>query len=687
MQDTKLVRNIAIVGHGNCGKTSLAEAILYTAGKIDRLGKVDSGTATMDYEDEEVGRNISINSTFHNYSWKKHQVYLIDTPGDDNFINETLFATKVCDAAVFTIGAVLGVKGQTIKFAEFIEEQNLPCMIAITKMDRERADFEKTLNEIKESLPVNPVVLHLPIGAEDDFKGIVDIVANKAYMFKDDDSGKLEEAEIPGDLADEIEMQRELLMEAVAESDDDLIEKFLEEGSLDFEEIEHGLKEGVKEGLITPVCVVAPTLNKGTEALLDAINNYLPSPNELDKRVGSHPDTGDAEERENSEDEKFSALVFKTMADPYAGRLTIFRVFSGVLSGDSFYNSNKKTNERFGQLFLLEGKEQRAVDSVGPGAIVAVAKLKETVTGDTLCDAAAPIVYDALEPLKPVISYAVSAKQGDEEKLFSSITRMLEEDLTINLTRQQQTGEVLLSGVGQVHLEVIGSRIKRKFGVQMELSMPKIPYMETIRGKARVQGKHKKQSGGRGQYGDCWIEIEPQPSGTGLVFQDKIVGGVIPQQYRPAVEKGIQEAMERGVLAGFPVVDIKAVLVDGSFHNVDSSEMAFKIAGSLAFKKGAQEAGLVLLEPIMEMTVKVGKENVGDVMGDLNSRRGKVMGMDSDEKYEIINAQVPMAEIQTYATDLTSMTGGLGSFTVDFSHYEDVPAMIADKIIEEQNKE
>ncbi len=684
MQDTKLVRNIAIVGHGNCGKTSLAEAMLYTAGKIKRLGKVDNGSSAMDYEDEEISRNSSINSSFHNYIWKKHDVYLIDTPGDDNFINDTFFATQIADSAVFCIGAVLGVKGQTIKFADFIAEKNLPSMIAITKMDRERANFDKTLGEIKESLPVNPIILQLPIGAEENFKGIVDLVTQKAYLFNGDGNGKLEETEIPDDMMDDVELNREYLMEMVAETDDELIEKFLEEGELSTDEIIAGLKKGVAEAAFAPVCVVSATDNKGTAGLLDLINQYMPSPSNRGEIEGLIPDTEDAITRNTDIDAIFSAIVFKTMADPYAGRLTIFRVYSGILSGDSFYNSTKKTSERFGPLSVLEGKEQRPVDEAGAAMIVAVAKLKETVTGDTLCDAADPIVLEPLEPLKPVISYAVSAKQGEEEKVFSSITRMLDEDLTLRLTRQQQTGEVLLSGVGQIHLEVIGSKIKRKFGVEMELATPKVPFMETIKGKARVQGKHKKQSGGRGQYGDCTIEIEPQPSGSGLVFVDKIVGGVIPQQYRPAVEKGIQEAMEKGVLAGFPVVDIKAVLVDGSFHNVDSSEMAFKIAGSLAFKKGAMEAGLILLEPIMEMTIKVGKDNVGDVMGDLNSRRGKVMGMDSDEKYEIINAQVPMAEIQRYATDLTSMTGGLGTFTVEFSHYEEVPSMIAEKIIAEK---
>ncbi len=687
MQDTKLVRNIAIIGHGNSGKTSLAEAMLFTAGKIKRLGKVDDGSSCLDYEEEEVKRNITINSSFHNYLWKKHEVYLIDTPGDDNFINETLFASQVCDGVIFSIGAVMGVKGQTVKFADFITERSLPCIIAINKMDRERADFEKTLEEIRTSLPFSPVAIQLPIGSEDNFKGLVDIISGKAYLFDEGNKGTMKEAEVPPDLQDNVSIYRENLMEKVAEMDDDLIEKFLEEGELTEDEIRMGLKLGVATGQIAPVCVGSATFNKGTEALLETINQFLPSPADKPVLVGKAPKSDEKVERKPTSDEKFSAYVFKTMADPYAGRLTIFRVYSGKLSGDSFFNSSKQTNERFGQLYVLEGKEQRAVDEAGPGMIVAVAKLKDTTTGDTLCDASAPIVYEPLRSLEPVISYAVSAKKGEEEKLFSSITKLLDEDLTLRVTRQQQTGEVLLSGVGQVHLEVVGAKIKRKFGVEMELSLPKIPYKETIKGRARVQGKHKKQSGGRGQYGDCWIEIEPQPAGTGFVFEDKIVGGVIPQQYRPAVEKGIQEAMEKGVLAGYPVVDLKVALVDGSFHNVDSSEMAFKIAGSLAFKKGAQESGLVLLEPIMDMTIRVGKEHVGDIMGDLNSRRGKVMGMDSDEKNEIINAQVPMAEIQTYATDLTSMTGGQGSFTVSFSHYEVVPSQISEKIIADKKNE
>lgn len=685
MQDTNMIRNVAIFGHGNCGKTSLAEAMLYTAGKINRLGKVDDGSSSMDYEDEEVSRGISINSSFHNYPWKNHDIFLTDTPGDDNFLNEALFASQVCDSALFTIGAVLGVKGQTVKFANIVKDKNLPTVIAVNKMDRERADFSKTLEEIKTSLPFNPVVIQLPIGAEDDFKGYVDIINEKAYLFEGD-KGTVSETDIPEDLVDDVSVYRESLMEIVAETDDDLIEKFLEEGELSADDVKTGLKSGVVSGAIAPVCVCAATRNLGTAPLLDIINSYMPSPAEMKPLSATHPESGDPVEVKSSADEPFSALVFKTKADPYAGRLTIFRVFSGTLKGDSFYNSSKKESERFGQLYILEGKEQKPVDSAGPGMVVAVAKLKETTTGDTLCDAGNPVVFEKPEPYKPVISFAVSAKKGEEEKVFSSITKMLDEDLTLKLTRQSQTKQILLSGVGQVHLDTVGTRIKRKFGVQMELEVPKIPYMETIRSSARVQGKHKKQSGGRGQYGDCWIEISPLP-GKGYEFEDKIVGGVIPQQYRPAVDKGIQEAMERGVLAGYPLIDVKIVLVDGSFHNVDSSEMAFKIAGSLAFKKGAQEAGLVLLEPHVTMEIRVGKDNVGDVMGDLNSRRGKVMGMDSDEKSEIINAQVPQAEIQSYATDLTSMTGGLGTFSIEFSHYEEVPSHISDKIIAKSNEE
>ncbi|MFP7755531.1 elongation factor G [Thermodesulfobacteriota bacterium B35] len=682
MQDVQNIRNTVLLGHGNSGKTTLAEALLFTAGSVKRLGKVDDGTASMDFEPEEIKRHISISTAFNHLGWKKKEVFLLDTPGDDNFINEAKFAAHVADSAILTVGAVLGVRSQTEKFVDYVRQRNLPCLVCITKMDRERADFANTVAQIRESFDLNPVVVTLPIGAEENFRGVVDLVENKAFFFAADGSGKVEAGEIPADMADEVAGLRENLMEYVAETDDELIEKFLEEGELSPDELKTGLATAVRAAAIAPVYCCAALSNAGSSLILDGIVNLLPSPDQRPAMVGTDPRSGDLVERRGTADEPFSALVFKTMADPFAGRLSIFRVFSGVLKGDSFYNSSKETVERYGQLFIMEGKEQKPVDEAVPGMIVAVAKLKDTTTGDTLCDEAHPVVFDAPEPLPTVISYAVSARKGDEEKLFSSITRMLDEDLTLKLTRDQQTQEILISGVGQVHLEMISEKLKRKFGVEMELSVPKVPYRETIKGKTTVQGKHKKQSGGRGQYGDCTIEMEPLPRGEGFEFVDRIVGGVIPQQYRPAVEKGILEAMEKGVIAGYPFVDLKVTLIDGSFHNVDSSEMAFKIAGSLAFKKGAQEAQPILLEPIMEIEIHVDKEHVGDVMGDLNSRRGRVLGMDSTDRYEVVSAHVPLAEIQLYAPDLTSMTGGRGSFTVKFSHYEEVPAQLAEKIIE-----
>ena len=679
MQDVQQIRNVAVLGHGNSGKSSLAEALLFTAGSLKRLGKVDDGTSSMDFEPEEIKRKISIGAAFNHLSWKKNDVYLIDTPGDDNFFNETRFAAQVADSAVLTVGAVLGVRPQTEKFVDLIKEHNLPCLICVTKMDRERASFQKTVDSIRESTGLNAVVLYLPIGAEDTFRGVVDIVAGKALLFAE--GGKVSVAEIPADLADEARTLRESVMEYVAETDDEMLEKFLEEGELTDEELTTGLAAAVRSGQIAPVCACASLTNLGSAVILAAIVGLLPSPDQRPARVGTHPKTGDLVERPGTAGAPFSALVFKTMADPFAGRLTIFRVVSGTLKGDTFYNATKGTAERFGQLFIMAGKEQKPVDEAVPGMVVAVAKLKETTTGDTLCVENNPVVYAAVEPLPTVISYAVSAKKGDEEKLFSSITRLLDEDLTLKLTREQQTTETLISGVGQVHLEVIGEKIKRKFGVEMELRSPRVPYRETLKGKVTVQGRHKKQSGGRGQFGDCTIEMEPLPRGEHFQFVDKIVGGVIPQQYRPAVEKGIIEAMDRGVIAGYPFVDLKVSLVDGSYHTVDSSEMAFKVAGSLAFKKGVVQANPVLLEPIMEVEVHVPKDYVGDVMGDLNSRRGRVLGMDSTARYEVINAHVPQAEVLLYALDLTSMTGGRGTFTTRFSHYEEVPAMIAEKII------
>ncbi|WP_339137786.1 MAG: elongation factor G [Candidatus Electrothrix sp. GW3-4] len=684
MYDVKQIRNTVILGHGNSGKTTLAEALLFTAGAINRLGKVDDGTTAMDFEEEEIKRQISISTACNHFTWKKQQIFLADTPGDDNFFNEAKFASLVADSAILTVGSVLGVRNQTEHFVDLVQNRQLPCLICITKIDRERSNFQKTVDEIKEEFDLNPVVLYLPIGQEKEFKGVVDIINQEALFFQVD--GSVEQGEIPEELVDEAATRRENMMEYVAETDDDLIEIFLEEGELPQEELFSGLIAGVRQGKIAPVLPCSALHNAGSSLLLDAVTKLLPSPDQRPATIGTDPASKDLIERAGNTDAPFSAQVFKTMADPFAGRLTIFRVLSGTLEGDSFYNSSKGEAERFGHLFLMQGKEQKQIDSAVPGMIVAVTKLKETETGDTLCDQNAPILYERPEPMPAVISYAVNAThEKDEEKLFSVLTRLLDEDPTLKMTREPQTHEVLISGVGQVHLDALKDKLKRKFSVEMELAQPQIPYRETLKSKATAQGKHKKQSGGRGQYGDCTVELEPLHNGEHFEFIDKIVGGVIPQQYRPAVEKGILEAMEKGVIAGYPFEGLKVTLIDGSFHNVDSSEMAFKIAGSLAFKKGVREANPVLLEPIMEMEIQVDKDHVGDIMGDLNSRRGRVLGMDTARKYELVRAQVPQAEIQHYAPDLTSMTGGRGSFRVWFSHYEEVPAHISEKIIAEHN--
>ncbi|MGR0482881.1 MAG: elongation factor G [Candidatus Electronema sp. V4] len=681
MHDVQQIRNTVILGHGHSGKTTLAEALLFTAGAVGRLGKVDEGSSALDFEDEEVRRKISISAAFGHLTWQNCGVFLADTPGDDNFVNETKFAARMADSALLTVGGVLGVRSQTERFVDFVLERRLPCLICITKMDRERANFLETFDEIRQTFAkLNPAVLHLPIGAEKDFKGVVDVLHRRALIFRPD--GMADVAEIPAELAAEAAERRATLMEYVAETDDDLLEHFLEEGELSDEALLAGFAAAVRQGKIAPTMPCSPLNNAGSSIVLDAIVGLLPAPEQRPPLVGTNPKTKELVQRTGAADAPFSAQVFKTTADPFTGRLTVFRVISGTLKGDSFYNASKGESERFGHLFLIQGKEQKPVESVVPGMIVAAAKLKCTSTGDTLCDEAAPVVYEPLEPLPPAISYAVRAKvDKDDEKLFSSLTKMLDEDLTLRMTRETQTHEVLVSGIGLVHLEVIKERMKRKFGVEMELSLPKIPYRETLKGKATAQGKHKKQSGGRGQFGDCTIEIEPLPKGEHFEFVDNIVGGVIPQQYRPAVEKGIVEAMDKGVLAGYPFEGLKVSLLDGSYHNVDSSEMAFKIAGSLAFKTAVMHASPALLEPIMELEIQVDKEHVGDVMGDLNSRRGRVLGMDSNSRREVIRAQAPQAEVQLYGPDLTSMTGGRGSFTVKFSHYEEVPQQIAQKII------
>jgi elongation factor G len=680
------IRNIALIGHGGAGKTSLAEAMLYKSGTIKRLGKVDEGNTAMDFEPEELKRRSSISSGFHQFNWRNHTVNLIDTPGDQNFFSDTKSSMQAADGAVVVVDAVDGVKVQTELAWEFAKEFNQPCVIFINKLDRERADFNRTFEDAKVSFEPKPIILQLPIGAEDEFKGIVDLIQNQAYVF--DADGKAKKEDIPTEMQDLVESEREALIENIAEADDALIERYLEGEELSDEDLNTALRSGTMSHTFVPVICGSATRNIGIDLLMDFVATSMPSPINSGARRGADPATGDEIERAPDENAPFSGFVVKTVADPYAGRLNIFRVVSGKLGSDgTFFNTNKETKERFTQLLTITGKEQKPAKGAGPGAIVAVAKLKETRTGDTLCDDAAKIKYACTEPLPSLISFALTAKsKGEEDKIFISLTKLLEEDPSVKLDRVAETKEILLSGLGQIHLETILEKLKRKFGVEAQLNTPKVPYRETIKSKARVQGKHKKQTGGHGQFGDCWIQIEPLPRGKGFEFVDAIVGGVIPKTYIPAVEKGIVEASQKGVLAGFPAVDFKVTLDDGSYHQVDSSEMAFKIAGSLAFKKAVQGANPTLLEPIMKVTVTTPEDYMGDIMGDLNGRRGKVLGMDNAGKNQVINAQVPMAEFLSYASDLRSMTGGRGMFTMEFSHYDEVPAQIAEKIIEEANR-
>jgi elongation factor G len=680
------LRNIAFASHGGAGKTSLAETMLFNAGIINRIGRVEDGNTAMDFEPEELKRNSSLSSGFHQFNWKKHTVSLIDTPGDQNFFSDTKSCMQAADSAVIVVDAVDGIKVQSEQAWDFAEAFKLPCIIFINKLDRERANFMRAFKDAAECFEPKPMIIQIPIGSEENFSGIIDLISMKAYTY--DAKGKATKIDIPSDMQDMVSEEREALVENVVESDDELLERYLEGESLSDDEIMVALKKGILSRSFVPVLCGSVTKNIGVDLLQDFIIHCMPSP--LDRGPWIAADaTGDGEiECRPDPDAPFSGFVFKTVADPFAGRLSIFRIVSGTLGGDgNFFNVNKDTSERYNQLLRLAGKEQKQITKAGPGAIVAMAKLKETTTGDTICNSSQKVKFKCADPLPPLISFAVKAKsKGDEDKVFISLSKLLEEDMSLQLTRNPETKQILLSGLGQVHIEVTTEKLKRKFNVEVQLDTPKVPYKETITKRVRVQGKHKKQTGGHGQYGDCWIQIEPLPRGKGFEFENKIVGGSIPRQYIPAVEKGVIESAQKGVLTGFPCVDFKVILDDGSFHAVDSSEMAFKIAGSLAFKKAATDAGPVLLEPIMSVSVITPDEYMGDIMGDLNSRRGRVLGMDSKGKNQVINAQVPMSEFLTYAPDLNSITGGRGLFTMEFSHYDEVPAQISQKIVAEINK-
>ena len=687
---SELLRNVGFVAHVGSGKTSLTEAILFNGKATNRLGKVDDGTSNMDFEPEEIKRKITVSTSIHHSNWKKHTINLIDTPGDDNFLSDTKAALQAADGLVVVIDATAGVKIGTEKVWDFADEQNLPRIVFINKMDRERADFYRVVEEFNNAFDTKATPVFLPIGAEDDFKGLVDLIKMKAYMYSKDGSGKFEDAEIPEDMEETVGEWREKMIENIVEANDELMEKYLEGEELSSQEIDATFVQGLKSGVLVPIICGSATLNMGVVQLMNLIIQGLPSPLDRKPFEGTKPGTEEALSRTPEPDAPFSAIVFKTMADPFAGKLTLLRVLSGTLAADAtVYNVNKEFKEKFGQIFLPEGKKQQPVEMAIPGDIVAIPKLKETQTGNTLCQENDPIVYRPVEQLPAVISYAVEAKvKGSEDKVFISLAKLLDEDPTLKLERDQTTAEIILSGTGQIHLETTCEKLNRKFGVEVNLKPIKVPYMETIKKVAKqVIYRHKKQSGGRGQFAEVHFDVSPLERGQGFEFDEALVGMNVPRNFVPAVEKGLQEAIKVGVLGGYPVVDLKVRFYDGKSHDVDSSEMAFKIAASMCFKKAVQEANPVLLEPIMKMEITVPEDGMGDVMGDLNGRRGRVLGMDSQGKYQVIMAQAPMAEVLTYALDLNAMTGGRGTFQMEHSHYEEVPAQMAEKIIAEAKAE
>jgi elongation factor G len=669
------IRNVAVVGHRGTGKTSLVEAMLFQAGATNRLGTIEQGTTVSDWDDEEHRRQMSLSSSLCHVEWQGRKVNLVDAPGDPGFQGDAIAALRVVEGGIFVLSGVMGVEVGTARLWQRADELGLSRVLFVNMLDRERADFFRILNAAREQLSDKCVAIHLPIGSEHELTGIVDLLHMCSYSSpegaKEGDPG-----EIPAELADQVAEYREKLLDAVVETDEGLMERYLDGQELSTEEVAHALKDAVTRGELFPVACGVATKNLGTSALLDLLVEGVPSP----AKKGAPIDVDGA---------ATAAFVFKTIADPFAGRITVFRILSGTLSSDTtLANARARSKERFGHLLVLQGKEHEQAPDLGEGDIGAVAKLKETQTGDLLLDAERDLELPRIGFPEPVMSFAVSPKaKGDEEKMAMSLRRLSEEDPTLMMRRDDQTGEQLLSGLSQMHVEVAIERLRRRFGVEVELHPPRVPYFESIRREAKAQGRYKKQTGGRGQYGDCHIVLEPMDGHQGYEFVDKIVGGVIPQSYRPAVDKGIQEAMQKGELAGAPVTGVRVLLVDGSHHSVDSSEMAFKIAGSMAFKSAYEQADPVLLEPIMEVEVVVPDDTVGAVNGDLNSRRGRLQGMEPRGGMTSINAEVPMAEILTYSQALTSLTGGRGDYHMHFLRYEEVPAHIAQKVMAEAQKD
>jgi elongation factor G len=681
------IRNIALVGHGSSGKTSLAAAFLFDTGATSRLTKVDKGNTVTDYDPDEIERKISINAAPCFCEWKDHKVNVIDTPGYSNFLWDTRAALRAVDGAAVVVDAVSGVEVGTEKVWEMVEELGLPRLFIINKMDRENANFARALDSIREFFGRQAIPVQLPIGEEKNFAGVVDIVERKAYLFEKDESGKMTEAQVPAGLADEVERRSKELMEMVAESDEKLMEKYFDKGELAPEEFRAGLKKSILHHQIFPVFAASGMINIGAQTALDGFLAYLPSPVEAGAVKAAIK--GEDKTLPPSADGPFAALVFKTISDPYTGRISLMRVFSGRTNPDgAVQNATRDTEEKLGGLFFLQGKEQIAAGQAKAGDIVATAKLKVTATGDTLSAKGSGITFPAIKFPLPSISFAIEPKtRADEDRISQATHRIIEEDPTVRIERDPNTSQLLISGNGELHVRIITERLKKRYNVEVDLKPPKISYLETIKGKSDVQGRHKKQTGGRGQFGDTWIKFEPLPRGKDFEFEDKVFGGAIPRNFIPSVEKGLQEARKKGVLAGYPTVDFKAILYDGSYHDVDSSDIAFKIAANKAYKKGIREAKPTLLEPVMNVEIYTPEAYMGDIMGNLNGRRGKVQGMEQKGSMRVLKAQVPMSEMLDFEPTLTSITGGRGSFLMEFDHYEEAPSHIQQKIIADAIKE
>ena len=687
---TKEIRNVGIVGHGHAGKTSLVSAILFDAGATTRFGRVDEGTTVTDYDEDEISRKLTIHSSLAYCEWNGNKINILDTPGFAAFILDAKAALRASDSAIVLVDAVNGVEVQTEKVWSYADEFNLPRLIVVTKMDRERANFAQAVASINEAFGRAATPLQIPIGSEANFQGVIDLVHMRSYIYEKDGSGKPTEGEIPADLKEAADAAREKIIDVVAESSEELMEKYFAEGTLSDEDLIPGIKQAVTERRLFPILVASGSQNVGIQPLLTSIVELVPAPDELGTAKGHpNPDSDEEAEREVRDVAPFSGLVFKTVADPFAGRINVFKVYSGTVKSDAtVYNVTKSTSERLGPLHVIQGKALEKIGEAHAGDIVAVTKLRETTTGDTFCDKAHPIAYDPVKFPTPGIAFAIEPKsRSDEDKLSQAIHKMLEEDLALRFDRDPQTKEFLLSGSGQTHIEVAVNRLKKRYGVEVALHPPKVAYLETFKGRAEIVGRHKKQTGGRGQFAEATCVFESVPRGGGFQFVDKIFGGAIPQQWRPAVEKGIKDAAARGAIAGYPMIDFKVELIDGKFHAVDSDDLSFQLAGRKAFRNAIERVKPVLLEPIMNVEITVPQEVSGDILGDINSRRGRVQGMDSKGNQGVVKAQVPLSEMLSYQSTLNSITGARGSYTMELDHYDEVPAQIAQKIVQKAVEE